>query len=147
VVGRIVRVHRQAAVVEAHLALHVPLQVPLQAEDVDVLGGTHCSAGACVLVRRDHAGGPTEAHRSEYPGRCCSADSVNSWSFSLAPLVATPTFSGSSTKAFAVFLAISVFMCGGTGGISGSTTTSSTTGPSVASARSHAGPISSGLSQ
>ena len=60
----------------------------------------------------------------------------------------TPAASGSpAAMAFTDFFAITVVTCGAIGGISGSTLTSSRHGRDAFSARSHASPISAGLSQ
>ncbi len=73
---------------------------------------------------------------------------MNSCSLPSSDFSITPTRSGSPlTIARAIFFACILVMCGGSGGISGSTLQLRTTGRSAASASSHAAPIVSALSQ
>ena len=72
---------------------------------------------------------------------------MNSASFPFSDCFMVLSESGSPCRsAFAIPCACSIRMCGGSGGTSGSVIASSSTGPSAASARSHAGPTWSGLS-
>lgn len=74
-------------------------------------------------------------------------DSVNPWAFCLTPSSAMPGVSGSpSATASAAFFTCSTMRCGGTGGVSGSTTISGTQGVFDDSASSQALPMSYGLS-